>query len=76
MRASTWGDRNAPFIVIPPPVTLAQFEASKREIAAGWRLQPSDPEEDRKDRVISYQRKAMILALVAMVCFGLAYWFK
>lgn len=38
MRASTWGDRNAPFIVIPPPVTLAQFEASKREIAAGWRM--------------------------------------
>lgn len=38
MRASGWGDRNAPFFVMRPPVTLAQHEATKREIAAGWRV--------------------------------------
>lgn len=44
MRASDWGDRNAPFFVMRPPVTLAQFEATKREIAAGWRAVPQEPE--------------------------------
>lgn len=39
MRASVWEEANAPFLVMRPPVTLAQFEATKREIAAGWRLQ-------------------------------------
>ncbi|QHR72906.1 hypothetical protein sortsyn_41 [Escherichia phage sortsyn] len=44
MRASDWGDRNAPFFVMRPPVTLAQFEATKREIAAGWVAVPADPD--------------------------------
>ena len=44
VRASDWGDRNAPFFVMRPPVTLAQFEATKREIAAGWVVKPAEPD--------------------------------
>lgn len=44
MRASDWGDRNATFFVMRPPVTLAQHEATKREIAAGWVEKPSEPD--------------------------------
>lgn len=43
VRASDWGDRNVPFFM-RPPVTLAQFEATKREIAAGWVVVPAEPD--------------------------------
>ncbi|QHJ80411.1 MAG: hypothetical protein [Bacteriophage sp.] len=50
MRAGHWGDLAIPPGHIPDqvvldwltrsPVTLAQHEATKREIAAGWQLKP------------------------------------
>lgn len=61
MRASDWGDRITPFLVIRPPVTLAQHEATKREIAAGWRVVPQQP-----DTSIDWSNAAKALALGLM----------
>ncbi len=51
------------------------FKVEQRDRRRNVR-QALEGEVERKDRVIKYQRRAMVLALVAMVCFGVAAWFK
>lgn len=68
-RPWTWYELEAARINAEQRAEVAERDASRFRT-------PNSVEEDQKARVIKYQRRAMVLALVAMVCFGLVAWFK